>query len=53
MNTKKADFEYLAALIEEEERDQQTREGMTDVEAGCVIDHLAVQEWADGLDRLK
>lgn len=34
---------------QEEERSRLTREGMADVQAGRVIDHQAVQAWADSL----
>ncbi|RME41723.1 MAG: ribbon-helix-helix protein, CopG family [Deltaproteobacteria bacterium] len=41
----------LAAWIEqEEERSRLTREALADVDAGRVIDHQAVQAWADSLD---
>lgn len=41
----------LAAWIDqEEERSRLTREAMADVDAGSVIDHQAVQAWADSLD---
>ena len=40
----------LSAWIDqEEERSRLTREAMADVEAGSVIDHQAVQAWADSL----
>lgn len=40
----------LAAWIEqEEERSRLTREALADVDAGRVIDHRAVQAWADSL----
>lgn len=40
----------LAAWIDqEEERDRLTREALADVDAGRVIDHQAVQNWADSL----
>jgi predicted transcriptional regulator len=40
----------LSAWIEqEEERSRLTREGLADVDAGRVIDHQAVQAWADSL----
>jgi predicted transcriptional regulator len=40
----------LTAWVEqEEERSRLTREAMTDVDAGRVIDHQAVQAWADSL----
>lgn len=41
----------LAAWIaQEEERDRLTREALDDVDGGRVIDHKAVQAWADSLD---
>ena len=40
----------LSAWIDqEEERSRLTREAMDDVDAGRVIDHQAVQAWADSL----
>lgn len=40
----------LSAWIEqEEERSRLTREALDDVDAGRVIDHQAVQAWADSL----
>ena len=40
----------LTAWIEqEEERSRLTHEAMADVDAGRVIDHRAVQAWADSL----
>jgi predicted transcriptional regulator len=40
----------LAAWIDqEEERERLTREALADVDAGRVIDHQAVQAWADSL----
>lgn len=40
----------LTAWVEqEEERSRLTREAMADVDAGRVIDHRAVQAWADSL----
>lgn len=40
----------LAAWIDqEEERSRLTREALADVDAGQVIDHHAVQAWADSL----
>lgn len=42
----------LCAWIErEEERSRLTREALAEVDAGCVIDHQAVQAWADNLER--
>ncbi len=41
----------LSAWVDlEEERSRLTREAMADVDAGRVIDHQAVQAWADSLD---
>jgi predicted transcriptional regulator len=41
----------LSAWIEqEEERRRLTLEALADVDAGRVIDHQAVQAWADSLD---
>ncbi len=40
----------LAAWVDmEEERERMTREALADVDAGRVIDHQAVQAWADSL----
>ncbi|MCL4472929.1 MAG: ribbon-helix-helix domain-containing protein [Actinobacteria bacterium] len=40
----------LSAWIEqEEERSRLTREALADVDAGRVIEHQAVQAWADSL----
>ncbi len=40
----------LAAWVDqEEERSRLTREALVDVDAGLVIDHQAVQAWADSL----
>ncbi|WP_024302660.1 CopG family ribbon-helix-helix protein [Pseudogulbenkiania sp. MAI-1] len=40
----------LSAWIDqEEERNRLTREALADVDAGSVIDHQAVQAWADSL----
>lgn len=40
----------LAAWVDqEEERHQMTLEALADVDAGHVIDHQAVQAWADSL----
>ena len=36
-------------IDQEEERDRLTREALTDVDAGLVVDHQAVQAWADSL----
>jgi predicted transcriptional regulator len=38
-----------AWIAQEEERDRLTQEALVDVDAGCVIDHQAVQAWADSL----
>ncbi len=41
----------LSAWIEqEEERSRLTREALDDVDAGRIIDHQAVQSWADSLN---
>lgn len=41
----------LSAWIDqEEERSRLTREALSDVDAGRVIDHQAVQAWAESLD---
>jgi predicted transcriptional regulator len=41
----------LTAWVEqEEERRKMTLEALADVDAGQVIDHQAVQAWADSLD---
>lgn len=40
----------LSAWIEqEEERDRMTQAAMQDIDAGNVIDHQAVQAWAESL----
>lgn len=40
----------LAAWVDlEEERSRLTREALADVDAGRMIDHQAVQAWADSL----
>ncbi len=38
-----------AWIAQEEERDRLTHEALADVDAGRVIDHQAVQAWADSL----
>lgn len=38
-----------AWIAQEEERDRLTIEALADVDAGQVIDHQAVQAWADSL----
>ena len=44
----------LSAWVDqEEERHRLTLEALADVDAGRVIDHQAVQDWADGLDTEK
>ena len=44
----------LSAWIEqEEERNRLTLEALADVDARKVIDHQAVQAWADSLDKKK
>ena len=41
----------LAAWIDqEEERERLTREALADVDAGHVVDHRALQAWANSLD---
>ena len=43
----------IAWIEQEEERSRLTREALADVDAGRVIDHQAVQAWADSLDQEK
>lgn len=44
----------LSAWVDqEEERDRLTREALADVDANSVIDHQAVQEWAESLGTKK
>ena len=38
-----------AWIDQEEERSRLTREALADVDAGRIIDHQAVQAWADSL----
>lgn len=38
-----------AWIAQEEDRDRLTQEALADVDAGRVIDHQAVQAWADRL----
>lgn len=38
-----------AWIYQEEERDRLTREALADVDAGSVIDHQAVQAWAQSI----
>jgi predicted transcriptional regulator len=37
-------------LDQEEERNRLTREALADVDSGHVLDHQAIQAWADSLD---
>ena len=37
-------------IAQEDERSRLTREALADVDSGRVIEHLAVQAWADSLD---
>ncbi len=39
-----------AWIDQEEERNRLTREALADVDAGSIIQHQAVQAWADSLD---
>lgn len=39
-----------AWIAQEEERERLTQEALADVDAGRVIDHQAVQAWAESLD---
>lgn len=39
-----------AWIAQEEERDRLTQEALADVDSGHVIDHRAVQAWAESLD---
>lgn len=39
-----------AWLAQEEERDRLTQEALVDVDEGRVVDHQAVQAWADSLN---
>jgi len=41
---------FPAWVDQEEERRRLTLEALADVDAGGVIDHQAVQAWADSLD---
>ena len=36
-------------ISQEEERSRLTREGLADVDSGHIIEHQAVQSWADSL----
>jgi predicted transcriptional regulator len=38
-----------AWIAQEDERDRLTKEALADVDAGSVIDHQAVQAWAESL----
>lgn len=40
----------MAWIEQEEERSRLTREALAEIDAGHVIDHQAVQAWADSLD---
>jgi ribosomal protein L12E/L44/L45/RPP1/RPP2 len=40
----------IVGVDQEEERHQLTLEALADVDVGNVIDHQAVQAWADSLD---
>ncbi len=40
----------MAWIAQEEERQRLTLEALADVDAGRVIDHQAVQAWAESLD---
>jgi predicted transcriptional regulator len=40
----------MAWIAQEEERSRLTHEALADVDAGHVIDHQAVQAWAESLD---
>lgn len=40
-----------AWIAQEEERDRLTHEALADVDAGRIIDHHAVQAWADSLGK--
>lgn len=47
---KEAPTQALAAWVDqEEERHRMTLEALEDVDAGRVIDHQAIQAWADSL----
>lgn len=39
-----------AWIDQEEERDRLTLEALADVDSGLVVDHQAVQDWADSLN---
>ena len=41
--------ETKVLTAQEEERHRMTLEALDDVDAGRVIDHQAIQAWADGL----
>jgi predicted transcriptional regulator len=43
----------VAWVDQEEERRRLTLEALADVDAGRVVDHQAVQAWADSLDKEK
>jgi predicted transcriptional regulator len=38
-----------AWIAQEEERDRLTQEALADIDAGRIVDHQAVQAWADSL----
>ncbi|WP_434575140.1 CopG family ribbon-helix-helix protein [Pseudomonas sp. Z3-6] len=40
----------LTACTNQQKRNRLTREALTDVDAGRVIDHQIVQAWADSLN---
>lgn len=40
----------LGRIAQEEERDRLTQEALADVDTGRVVDHQAVQAWADSLN---
>lgn len=48
--TAQAPVELAARVDETAARSRLTREALADVDAGRVIDHQAVQAWADSLD---
>jgi predicted transcriptional regulator len=50
METKVLAAHVPLPLAEKEERRRWTLEALADVDAGQVIDHQAVQAWADSLD---
>ncbi|KSW27380.1 MULTISPECIES: hypothetical protein [unclassified Pseudomonas] len=48
--TAQVPVEPAARVDETAARSRLTREALADVDAGRVIDHQAVQDWADSLD---